>query len=343
MVVLFADGPGDVAGGNVAAGNVAAGNGDAGNGDAHHEAAGQGGSGPPPRARRAAPGGSDHDRRRPRRARRPTWATRFADRSGTGREVRFCGRDPIAVNPARSLSVVAGASGLGRYPAASMDRDPETGHGGAPARGAASVVVVVVTHDAGPELEPLLASLAGQDFDRLSVLVIDAASSVDPTPRVAAALPSAFVRRLDDNPGFGPAASLAAEMVEGASFLLFCHDDVALDQDAVRLLVDEAYRTNAGIVGPKLVEWDDPDHRLDVGIGADQIGRRVELVEPGEVDQEQHDAVRDVFVIPGACTLVRVALFNPLTPEHDSGGVGSEHCLVTRCSNWFDEQERGGW
>ena len=162
MVVLFADGPDDVASVNVAAGNIAA------KGDAHHEAAGQGGNGPPPRARRAAPGGSNHDRRRPRRSRRPTWATRFVDRSGTGREVRFCGRHPIAVNPARSLSVVAGASGLGRYPAASMDRDPETGHGGAPARGAASVVVVVVTHD------ELVGSRAGRVLHLDKGVLVDA-------------------------------------------------------------------------------------------------------------------------------------------------------------------------
>ena len=36
------------------------------------------------------------------------------------------------------------------------------------------------------------------------------------------------------------------------------------------------------------------------------------LAEPGELDQEQHDAVRDVFLAPGGCTLVRADLFASL-------------------------------
>ena len=46
-----------------------------------------------------------------------------------------------------------------------------------------------------------------------------------------------------------------------------------------------------------------------MGEGIDHSGYAVPLVEPGELDQEQHDAVRDVFTVPGACTLVRADLF----------------------------------
>ena len=54
-------------------------------------------------------------------------------------------------------------------------------------------------------------------------------------------------------------------MVEGATFLLLCHDDVVLGDTAVRVMVEEAYRSNAGIVGPKLVSADDPEVLLEVG------------------------------------------------------------------------------
>ena len=47
-------------------------------------------------------------------------------------------------------------------------------------------------------------------------------------------------------------------------------------------------------------------------MGADKGGAPVTLVEPGELDQEQHDAVRDVFVAPGGCVLVRADLFEAL-------------------------------
>ena len=61
-----------------------------------------------------------------------------------------------------------------------------------PQPSAPPVVAVVVTCDPGPWLEETLSALAGQDYPNLSVLVIDAASAGDPTPRVAAILTRGF-------------------------------------------------------------------------------------------------------------------------------------------------------
>ncbi len=97
-----------------------------------------------------------------------------------------------------------------------------------------------------------------QDYPNLSVLVVDAASTVDPLPRIADALPAAYVRHLDHNPGFGAAANEVLDVVEGAAFYALCHDDIALDPSAIRALVEEAFRSNAGVVGPKLVSWRPP-------------------------------------------------------------------------------------
>lgn len=174
------------------------------------------------------------------------------------------------------------------------------------------VVAVIVTHDPGPWFEEALASFREQDYPNLSVLVVDTASAEDPAPRVAATLPDAVVHHLGRNPGFGAAANHALTAVEGAAFFALCHDDVRLDRSAMRLLVEEAFRSNAGIVGPKLVAWGEPEKLLAVGASADKTGVMASLVERGELDQEQHDAVRDVFTIPGACTLVRADLFEAL-------------------------------
>lgn len=177
---------------------------------------------------------------------------------------------------------------------------------------APAVVAVVVTHDPGPWFDTVLRSLGEQDYPNLSILVIDAASQTDPTPRIGAILPSAYVRRIEANAGYGAAANEVLHVVEGAAFFLFCHDDVAPAPDAVRLLVEEAFRSNAGVVGPKLVRWDEPRRLLAVGELVDKTGFPLPLVERDELDQEQHDAVRDVFVVPGACTLVRADLFSAI-------------------------------
>ncbi|MEY2458993.1 MAG: hypothetical protein QOG30_823 [Acidimicrobiaceae bacterium] len=175
-----------------------------------------------------------------------------------------------------------------------------------------AVVAVVVTHDPDDWFDETLTSLRDQDYLALSVLVVDTNSAHDPTAAIARVLPSAYVRRLDVNPGFGVAANEVLHVVEGAAFFLFCHDDVALAPDAIRAMVEEAFRSNAGIVTPKVVDWDDPTRIVSVGQSADKTGVPAALVEPGELDQEQHDSVRDVFCAPGGCTLVRADLFEVL-------------------------------
>jgi GT2 family glycosyltransferase len=177
---------------------------------------------------------------------------------------------------------------------------------------APAVVAVVVAHDPGPWFDEAIAALDAQDYPNLSILVIDAGSEEEVKPRVGRAAPGAFVRRIESNPGFGAAANEVLDVVDGAAFYLVCHDDVALAPDAVRILVEEAFRSNAAIVGPKLVKWDQPRELLQVGEGIDHSGFAVPLVDPGELDQEQHDAVRDVFTVPSACTLVRADLFGEI-------------------------------
>ena len=130
---------------------------------------------------------------------------------------------------------------------------------------------------------------------------------------ITARLPDAYVRELGANPGFGAAANEVLRLVEGDNgFFCICHDDVALEPDTIRTLVEELYRSNAGLVGPKLVSWDDPGLLQHVGLGLDRFGEVDPIIEPGEYDQEQHDAVGDVFVLPSACMLTRADLFRAL-------------------------------
>jgi GT2 family glycosyltransferase len=183
------------------------------------------------------------------------------------------------------------------------------------------VALVLVAHDPGPWFEDCLASIAAQRYEQLATLVVDAGGGDDLERRVAAVLPAAHVVHPPDVEGFGSAANVALTAVTGAAFILLCHDDVRLDPGAVQQLVAEAYRSNAGIVGPKLVDWDHPERLTQVGMGSDKFGAQVPFVEPGEIDQEQHDSVRDVFVVPGAVTLIRADLFSELG-GFDDGIVG---------------------
>ena len=164
----------------------------------------------------------------------------------------------------------------------------------------------------GPWFEEALASFGQQDYPNLSVLVVDGSRSDHATRRVASVLPEAYVRRVDGGGTFAALANDALETVQGASFLAFCHDDVAPDTDAIRRMVEEAFRSNAAVVAPKIVEWDRPERLLDVGLNVDKTGTCAPVVERGELDQEQHDAVKDVFAVTSTCMLVRSDLFSAL-------------------------------
>jgi GT2 family glycosyltransferase len=175
-----------------------------------------------------------------------------------------------------------------------------------------AVVAVVVTTGPGPWFDEALRSLAAQDYEDLSVLVLASGDGPDPTEHVGQLLPGAFVRRLPGTPGYAAAANEALSMVEGAAFFLLCHDDCALDADAVHKLVEESFRSNAGVVTPKFVNWDEPSILLHVGMSCDKTGAVVDRIQDGEVDHGQHDAVRDVFVAPGGCILIRADLWREL-------------------------------
>ena len=171
----------------------------------------------------------------------------------------------------------------------------------------------MVVHEPGPWFDDVLTSLADQDYSSLRCLFLVAGQHGDLPARIRESVPNSFVRGVAANPGFGAAANEVLRLVEGDNgFFCFLHDDVALEPGAISALVEELYRSNAGVVGPKLVDWNRPEILQHVGYEVDRFGEVDPIIEPGEVDQEQHDAVRDVFAVGSACLLVRADLFRTL-------------------------------
>ena len=172
------------------------------------------------------------------------------------------------------------------------------------------VVAVVVAHDPGAWFEEVARQPGGADLSDLSVLIIDAASAEDLTPRIAGPCPRAFVRRLPDNPGFGAPRTRRRTGRGG----------VVLPAVSRRRGVRTRRGASAGGGGVPL-------QRRHRGTEARRLERpdaapagrherrqgsvsAVPIAERGELDQEQHDDVRDVFVVPGGCTLIRADLFD---------------------------------
>ena len=183
------------------------------------------------------------------------------------------------------------------------------------------VVASMVVYRPGPWFVESLQALAAQTYPQLQTLFLVVGTQdgdgegidTDLTELIHSVLPQAVVRHIEGNPGFGLVSNEVARLVDGeGGFFCLLHDDVALEPEAIERLIEETYRSNAGLVGPKLVEWDDPTILQSVGLNVDRIGEVEPLIGDNEKDQEQHDSVRDVFALSSACLLIRSDLFREL-------------------------------
>ena len=183
------------------------------------------------------------------------------------------------------------------------------------------VVASMVVYQPGPWFVESLQALAAQTYPQLQTLFLVVGThdgdgegiDTDLTELIHSVLPQAVVRHIEGNPGFGLVSNEVARLVDGeGGFFCLLHDDLALEPEAIERLIEETYRSNAGLVGPKLVEWDDPTILQSVGLNVDRIGEVEPLIGDNEKDQEQHDSVRDVFALSSACLLIRSDLFREL-------------------------------
>ena len=96
-------------------------------------------------------------------------------------------------------------------------------------------------------------------------------------------------------------------------WLWVLHDDCAPDPRALELLLDTATASSsAGVVGPKLVAWDDPHRLLEAGLTVSRAGRRSTFLDGVERDQGQHDHRSDVLAVSSAGMLVRHDVWDEL-------------------------------
>ena len=208
------------------------------------------------------------------------------------------------------------------------------------------VVTAMVVHQPGPWFDEVLQSLANQDYSAVSHVFFltsqvinhnaDTSASQLLMKKIQTVLPESIVRIVEGNPGFGVLINEIQRIVEGNKGL-FCvmHDDVLLEPSTISQLVHEMLVTNASIVGPKVVQWDNPTILKSVGLLIDRCGEVDPLIETNERDQEQHDSVKDVFFISSACMLIRADTFRELNGfcrEISFFGEDLEFCWRTHLS-----------
>ncbi|MGY4643100.1 glycosyltransferase [Cellulomonas sp. URHB0016] len=191
------------------------------------------------------------------------------------------------------------------------------------------VTAVVVTRGVTRYLVATLEAIASSRRRPLRVVVVDAGA--DPDQRVPPALERAFAAVVD-----APRPQLRAVAVPGARtfgdavrralgdpdvtadgpatpWLWLLHDDSAPAPSALGELVKVVgHARSVAVAGAKQRTWTEPERLLEVGVRTSPAGRRMTDVEPGELDQGQHDGRVDVLSVGLAGALVRRDVWDDL-------------------------------
>jgi GT2 family glycosyltransferase len=161
----------------------------------------------------------------------------------------------------------------------------------------ASVAAIVVTNGSG-ELNNTLAAIGKQVYALAGTVVVNREGGAPGGDEEGDA--AVYLRLSDAVDAVGNEAEFLWILAEGAVPM----------PDALKAAVADAERTDAGLVGSKIIGADDA--LLSVGLVTDAFGVPYSGLDRSEVDQGQYDVVRDVAAVSGTALLVRRDLLSGL-------------------------------
>lgn len=180
----------------------------------------------------------------------------------------------------------------------------------AAAASVSSVLAVIVSRNGLSTLPDCLMALARQSHPGLSVVAVDEGSTDGSRDVLLDTLGDDHV--LTGVRGGGSAGALRTirelSSADAADYLLLLHDDTFLEPDAVARMVEAAEGIQGvervGVVGPKIVDADDPRLLREIGGSTDLLGSPYTVLQPGEIDQGQYDRLVEVLAVSDVAMLI---------------------------------------
>jgi GT2 family glycosyltransferase len=183
------------------------------------------------------------------------------------------------------------------------------------------VTAVIVAHDGARLLPGLINGMREQTHPVHRVVGVDTGSRDRSGATLAELLGPDGVFGTESDSGYGEAVSRALqhpaargpateidedEQGPSAEWIWLLHDDCEPAPDALEQMLKVANGSRStAVLGPKLKDPADRRVLREAGVTVDRAGRRCTGVEPGEIDQGQHDGNRQVLAVSSAGMLIR--------------------------------------
>jgi GT2 family glycosyltransferase len=182
------------------------------------------------------------------------------------------------------------------------------------------VTLVVVVHDGARLLPGLIGAVREQTHPVYRAVGVDTGSRDRSGAVLAELLGPDAVFGMDADTGYGAAVARALQHPAGrrpvsgpgsppdpaVEWIWLLHDDCEPAPDALEQMLRAASRNRStAVLGPKLKDLADRRVLREVGVTVDRAGRRFTGIEPGEIDQGQHDGNRPVLAVSSAGMLIR--------------------------------------
>ncbi|HVQ88733.1 MAG TPA: glycosyltransferase family 2 protein [Actinomycetes bacterium] len=176
------------------------------------------------------------------------------------------------------------------------------------------VLAVLVCHNGEQFVPRALRALAALDTKPDWLVAVDVGSEDDTLALLqVAGSPVNEILRVPEGTGFSLAVHAGIDASGASDWVWVLHDDSAPEPRALGELLSAADgQASVGVVGPKVLGWDEPRRLLEVGISISRSGRRHTGLEDGEQDQGQHDGQRDVLAVGSAGALIRREVWDRL-------------------------------
>jgi GT2 family glycosyltransferase len=181
-----------------------------------------------------------------------------------------------------------------------------------------TVTAIIVAHDGARLLPGLVQALRAQTYPVERVVGVDTGSRDRSGAVLAELIGQDAVFGMDRSTGYGEAVSVALRHtaaqrtartdpnLKRVEWIWLLHDDCEPAPETLERLLRAASRDRSVVVlGPKVLDGQDRRVLREVGVSIDRAGRRVTGIEPGEIDQGQHDHNRAVLAVGSAGMLVR--------------------------------------